>query len=178
MLTHVHHYDPVILEEEADEELPPSEILDQEEAETTQTENVDGESSTVEQIVATSEIQHERSQCDHHYKLKKMKFCTHFEKMKDLFVPNECRVQVYYLIKFRFWRYIIFKVDEIDKNSISIEKCGLREDDIDQIREVLNPTSPRYIILDHEFTESGHGVTRKQDKIIFISYIPDDTNEI
>ena len=52
--------------------------------------------------------------------------CTYFDKMKDLYVPNECQAQAYNLIKFRFWRYIIFKVDSFDKNSISIEKCGLR----------------------------------------------------
>ena len=107
-----------------------------------------------------------------------MKLCTHFERMKDLWLPNDCRLQVYYLVKFRYWRYIIFKVDEIDKSSISIEKCGLRSETVEHISAVLHPTSPRYILLDHEFTESGHGVSRKQDKIIFISFIPDDTKEI
>jgi hypothetical protein len=52
------------------------------------------------------------------YKLRKMPMCTFFEQMKGLFVPNDCRTQVYYLIKFRYWRYIIFKADKNDNYSI------------------------------------------------------------
>ena len=37
---------------------------------------------------------------------------------------------------------------------------------------------PRYILLDHEFTESGHGVTRNQHKLVFISFIPDETEKV
>ena len=110
-----------------------------------------------------------------------MPMCTFFDQMKDLFVPNDCRTQVYYLIKFRYWRYVIFKVDDNDKNSISLEKCGLRSDNIEHVSSVLklNPTSPKYILLDHEYeNNSGHGVSIKQHKIIFISYIPDDCKDI
>ena len=88
-----------------------------------------------------------------------------------------CRDQFYYLVIKRQWRYIIFKLDPEEHNSVYIEKCGLRDSSYDQFLESLSADQPRWIIYDFEIKVKEFGVDSVKNKLVFIIFSPDNCSD-
>lgn len=67
-------------------------------------------------------------------------------------------------------RYIIYKVSS-DKSSAEIEKLGERDSTWEEFVESMPKNNSRWAIYDLEFSASDG---RKQSKLCFIMYNPDD----
>ena len=109
---------------------------------------------------------------DIEYPLKTQK-CVFFDKMPGIYFPTICRDQFYYLVIKKQWRYIIFKLDPEEHNSVYIEKCGLRDSTYDDFLQSINPEEPRWIIYDFEMNVKEFGVDSIKTKMVFIIYSPD-----
>ena len=68
-----------------------------------------------------------------------------------LYVPFNCRDQFYYLMIKKQWRYVVYKVEEEEKSSIELEKCGLRDSDHQEFLDSIPEDKPRWIIFDLEY---------------------------
>ena len=78
----------------------------------------------------------------------------------------------------RSWRYIIFKIDPEDHNSVYIDKCGMRDSTYEEFLESIPTDEPRWIIYDFEYEAQSYGVMSTKKKCVFIIYSPDDSRDM
>ena len=81
------------------------------------------------------------------------------DKMAGLYVPFVCRDQFYYLVKKRQWRYIIYNIEELEHDSVEIDKCGPRSSSFSYFVASMPPDEPRWVVYDFEYEVTEHGRT-------------------
>ena len=109
--------------------------------------------------------------------LRRTKRAIQFDKMRGLYVPYDCRDQFYHLVNSNTWRYIIYKIDDVDKDSVEVQKCGNRESSFEEMVENLTDGGPRWIVFDLEYEIKEYGMAFQKKKLLFINYVPDNTEE-
>lgn len=82
--------------------------------------------------------------------------------MRGLYVPFDCRDQFYHVVKTCTWRYIIYKIDDYDKDSVEIQKCGDRNSKFEDMVSNLTDDGPRWIIFDLEYEINEYGMKFKK----------------
>ena len=93
--------------------------------------------------------------------------------MGGLYIPLNCRDQFYFLRVKRQWRFIIFKLSEDDPSFVEIEKCGLRDQEFEDFKEIMPKDSARWVVYDFEYKINEFGLDCTKAKLLFIVYNPD-----
>ena len=91
---------------------------------------------------------------------------VNMDKMNGMYIPFDCRDQMWYMIKKRTWRYIVYTLDPEDLFSIVIERCGLRDAPHEDFLEAVPDNRAAWIAIDLP-------VSPKLDKVIFITWVPE-----
>ena len=97
--------------------------------------------------------------------------------MGGLYIPFICRDQFYYMMIKRQWRYITLKVDTEDHGSVSIERCGLRDESHEDFLSHVPKDEPRWILFDFEWEAKEYGQVATKSKVILIVYSPDSCTD-
>jgi len=116
-------------------------------------------------------------ECEYYEPLRRMKEVIFFDKMGGIFVPPICRDQFWFLVAKRQWRFIIFKVDTENKDSVLIDKCGLRDSTYEEFLESMTEDEPRWVIYDYEYEAKEYGIMSMKSKLVLIVFSPDDCTD-